>query len=55
MYCTECYSLRTGGGKTSAMVEKSANFDGHMATQAMLKMPEGVANFFPPKPATPLW
>lgn len=49
-------SLRAAvGGKTPAIMEKSANFEGHMATQAVLTMPEGVAHFFPPKPATPLW
>lgn len=32
---------------TSAPMEKITNFDGHMAMQAALVMPEGVANFLP--------
>lgn len=31
-------------------MEKSASFNYHLAMQAALTMPEGVANFLPPEP-----
>ncbi len=47
-----CSILRSEGVKPAAAMEESSRVDDHMAMQAALTMPEGLASFLPPEPNT---